>query len=91
MRTETQRLMKLNDEHKPHFILEPYITLARKLKPWQYEKGWLEMSHKHFTARFIAEGMTLLKRPAGEIKYQVAQKFSFQNLPVTTKQGELFL
>jgi 2'-5' RNA ligase len=91
LRTETQRLMKLNDEHKPHFILEPYITIARKLKPWQYEKGWLEMSHKHFTARFIAEGMTLLKRPAGEIKYQVSQKFSFQNLPVTTKQGQLFL
>ncbi|MBX9782872.1 MAG: 2'-5' RNA ligase family protein [Chitinophagaceae bacterium] len=90
IRTEAQRLMKLNDDNKPHFILEPHITIARKLQPWQYEKGWLEYSHKHFTSRFIADGMLLLKRPAGELKYQIAKRFEFQNLAVTTKQGELF-
>jgi 2'-5' RNA ligase len=90
IRTETQRLMKLNDENKPHFMLEPYITIGRKLKPWQYEKGWLELSNKHFTGRFIADSLSVLKRPAGELKYHLIQKFSFQNLPVTTKQGELF-
>jgi 2'-5' RNA ligase len=90
IRTDGQRLMKLNDDHKPHFIMEPHLTIARKLKPWQYEKGWLEYSDKHFTGRFIADGMTLLKRPEGEMKYHVTQRFSFQNLPVTTKQGELF-
>lgn len=90
IRKEAQALMKLNDEHKPHFMMEPYITIGRKLQPWQYEKGWLEYSHKHFTGRFIAHGMTLLKRPADEIKYQVLERFEFQNLPVTTKQGELF-
>jgi 2'-5' RNA ligase len=90
IRTDGQRLMKLNDDNKPHFIMEPHLTIARKLKPWQYEKGWLEYSNKHFTSRFIANGMTLLKRPEGEMKYHIAQKFEFQNLPVTTKQGELF-
>jgi hypothetical protein len=35
--------------------------------------------------------MLLLKRPVQELKYQVVQYFEFQNLPVTTKQGELFL
>ncbi len=90
VRTETQRLMKLNDDNKPHFIMEPHLTIARKLQPWQYEKGWLEYSHKHFTGRFIAEGMTLLRRPVGELKYQIAYRFEFQNLPVITKQGELF-
>ena len=95
IRSGTQRLMKLNDDNKPHFIMEPHLTIARKLKPWQYEKGWLEYSNKHFTGRFIADGMSLLKRPAGEsdsyrMKYQVVQRFEFQNLPVTTKQGELF-
>ena len=95
IRTDGQRLMKLNDEHKPHFILEPHLTIARKLKPWQYEKGWLEYSHKHFTGRFIAAGMTLLRRPEGEpdgyrVKYQAVERFDFQNLPVATKQGELF-
>ena len=96
IRTESQRLMKLNDDKKPHFIMEPHLTIARKLKPWQYEKGWLEYSHKHFTGRFIANEMTLLKRLAVEspegyrMKYQVAATFQFQNLPVITKQGELF-
>jgi len=91
IRAEGQRLMKLNDDNKPHFILEPHLTIARKLKPWQYEKGWLEYSNKHFTGRFIANTMLLLKRPVGELKYQVAGRFEFQNLPVTTKQGELFV
>jgi 2'-5' RNA ligase len=103
IRTQAQRLMKLNDDNKPHFILEPYIPIARKLVPWQYEKSWLEYSNKHFTGRFIADGMLLLKRPAGEndlaygqaggqrMKYQVVERFQFQNLPVVTRQGDLFM
>jgi 2'-5' RNA ligase len=90
IRSETQRLMKLNDDHKPHFIMEPHITIARKLLPWQYENGWLEYSHKHFTGRFIADAMLLLKRPVNEFKYEIVQRFAFENLPVHTKQGELF-
>ena len=90
VRSEAQRLMKLNDENKPHFILEPHLTIARKLKPWQYEKGWLEYSNKSFTGRFIADAMLLLKRPVGEMKYKIVRRFDFQNLPVLTKQGELF-
>jgi 2'-5' RNA ligase len=95
IRHETQRLMKLNDDNKPHFILEPHLTIATKLKPWQYEKGWLEYSNRNFSGRFIANSMTLLKRPVGEsdsyrMKYQVVNRFEFQNMPVTTKQGELF-
>ena len=90
IRSEAQRLLKLNDENKPHFILEPHLTIARKLKPWQYEKGWLEYSNKSFTGRFIADSMVLLKRPVDEMKYQAVMRFEFQNLPVATKQGELF-
>ena len=90
IRSESQRLMKLNDENKPHFILEPHINVGRKLKPWQYEKGWLEYSQKNFTGRFIADGISLLKRPVGEVRYSTVARFDFQNMPVTTKQGELF-
>ena len=90
IRTEAQRLMKFDDDNKPHFILEPHLTIARRLLPWQYEKGWQEYSHKHFTGRFIADSMLLLKRPVGELKYQIVRRFEFQNLPVETKQGELF-
>lgn len=90
IRSESQRLMKFDDEHKPHFIMEPFITVGRKLLPWQYEKGWLDYSNKHFTGKFIADSMLLLKREVGEMKFQVVQRFEFQNLPVITRQGELF-
>jgi len=90
VRHDTQRLMKLNDDNKPHFIMEPHLTIARKLEPWQYEKGWLEYSHRHFTGRFIADQMVLLKRPQGEKKYVTVKRFDFQNMPVSIRQGELF-
>lgn len=86
-----QRLMTLNKENKPHFIDNPYLTVARKLLPWQYEQGWLEYSNRHFTGRFIADGMLLIKRRVEEKAYQIVQRFEFMNLPVTTKQGELFM
>ncbi|HEY8690537.1 MAG TPA: 2'-5' RNA ligase family protein [Chitinophagaceae bacterium] len=91
IRHEAQRLMKLDNDNKPHFLMEPYITIARKLKPWQYEQSWLEYSNKQFTGRFIADAMLLLKRPVDEKKYQIVQRLEFQNLPVATKQGILFL
>ena len=90
VRTDGQRLMKLNNEHKPLFLTEPVISLARRLQPWQYEQGWLEMSHRHFTGRFIADGMLLMKRRYGDFNYEVIQRFVFENLPLLTKQGNLF-
>ena len=87
---ETQRLLKLDNENKPHFIDEPHFTISRKLLPWQYEKGWLEYSNRHFTGRFIAQDMLLIKRREGMKGYQIVQRFEFMNLPVATRQGELF-
>jgi hypothetical protein len=82
----------LNKENKPHFIETPHLSICRKLKPWQYEEGWLEFSSRQFTGRFIAESMLLLKRQAGQkTKFQIAKRLEFQNLPVTTKQGNLFI
>ena len=93
-----QQLMTLNKENKPHFMNDPHLTIARKLLPWQYEKGWLDYSHRHFTGRFVADGMLLLKRPLqfqldGSLltgKYKIIRRFEFMNLPVKAKQGELW-
>jgi 2'-5' RNA ligase len=90
IRSEAQRLMKLNNENKPHFIMEPHLTIARRLQPQQYEKGWLEFSNLQFTGRFIADAMLLLRRPIGEIKYEIVKRFEFKNMPVATVQGDLF-
>jgi hypothetical protein len=90
IKSDTQKLMKIDDEHKPYFMQEPHIIVARKLLPWQYEQAWQEYKHKQFTASFIADGMLLLKRKLGEMKYQIVSRFAFENLPVATVQGALF-
>lgn len=90
IRSEAQQLMKLNDDNKPHFIMEPYINIATKLQPLQYEKGWLEYCNLGFSGRFIADAMLLLKRAIGESQYKIAARFEFKNLPVSTTQGKLF-
>lgn len=90
IKTDAQRLMKLDADNKPYFPTDSHITIGSKLKPWQYEKAWLESSHKHFTGRFIADHMLLLRRQEGAYKYKVIESFTFENLPVEVKQGELF-
>lgn len=90
IRGEALPIMKLNATDKPQFLMEPTINISRKLQSHQYDSAWLEYSHKHFTGRFIAADMLLLKRPAGTLKYQIAQLFEFRNLPVSTVQGALF-
>jgi 2'-5' RNA ligase len=90
IRTDAQKLMKFDTDNKPHFMTDSFITIARKLKPWQYEKAWLEYQHKSFTGRFIAGSMLLLKRKEGDFKYRVLENFEFCNMPVDTKQGMLF-
>ena len=84
-----QQLFKTN-EQKPHFMEDSHITVARQLLPWQFEKGWLEYSHKHFTGRFIADSMLLLRRAEGVKSFQPVQRFEFLNMPVVTTQGVLF-
>ncbi|GAA4745202.1 2'-5' RNA ligase family protein [Flavisolibacter ginsenosidimutans] len=90
LKSATQ-LMTLKKDNKPHFIEESHLTICRKLKPWQFEESWLEYSHHHFSGRFIADSLILLRRPVGEIKYEAIMRFEFQNLPVATRQGSLFM
>jgi len=90
IRSGAQSMMKLDPERKPYFAVEPTMNIARKLQPWQYEKAWTEYAQKHFSGRFIANEMMLLKSYGKDQGWQVVQRFEFQNLPVHTKQGELF-
>ncbi len=87
---QAQAIMKIHNDNKVHFITEPHLTVARKLQPRQYEKAWTAYSQKHFTGRFIANSLLLLKRREGEKAYQVKDRLTLLNLPVETKQGELF-
>ena len=82
--------MKPDEEHKPHFIIEPFITIAAKLLPWQYEKAWMEFSNTNFTAMFMANEILLVKRKAGEKKYHTIKHFQFLNQKITAAQTSLF-
>ena len=86
-----QQLMTINKDTKAHFLDIPNVNIARKLVPWQYEKAWLEYSNLEFSGRFMADNIMLIKRKIGEKKYQPVQHFKFLNMPVTKKQGELFM
>ena len=84
-----QAVMKTK-EVKPHFMDNPHLTIARGLTPQQYEQAWLEYSHLHFSGKFIAKNMLLLRRPEGMKGYQTVKEFEFMNMPVVTTQGALF-
>jgi len=89
LRQNAQKFMKLDRDNKPHFITEPHLTIARKLQPWQYEKGWLEFQHANFHGRFIADHALLLKRKQGEY-YKQVEKFRFEGVKEDVTQAELF-
>jgi 2'-5' RNA ligase len=85
-----QKWMKPDNEHKPHFILEPHLTVARKLQAPQYEKAWIEYEHEPFSAAFMANDLLLLKRKPGE-HYSTVAKFSLEGKSVSeTIQSSLF-
>ncbi|HEU0226956.1 MAG TPA: 2'-5' RNA ligase family protein [Arachidicoccus soli] len=87
---ELQLPLKFDKDHKPHFITEPHITIARKLLPWQYEKGWLEWSHLDFSASFMTNDMVLLKRKDERSKYQIVAYFPFEGKRQTIQQTFMF-
>ena len=90
IKEQAQRLLKMDSVNRPNFMSQPHLTIVRKLKPWQYEQGWLELSHHHFSENFIATKMMLLRKKSDEKKFTAIETFEFQNLPMETKQGELF-
>ncbi len=87
---QIQQLLKQDNGHKPHFITEPYIKVASQLLPWQYEKGWLEYRHTHFSGTFLAGHLVLQKRKTGEKKYLAIQQLKLMNAPINSEQFTLF-
>jgi len=85
-----QPMIKTDNEHKPHFIMDPHMTVARKLLPWQYEKGWLEYSHSQFTGKFMADHVLLMRKQMDAKKYEVIKRFKLLGQKQTIEQSSLF-
>lgn len=90
IRTDGQALMKTDKQNKAHFILSPHVTIARRLKPWQYEEGWKEYQNKDFSGKFMAREMTLLRR-FGKNPYELVERFQFNGRgPRLSQQTSMF-
>lgn len=86
-----QAITKLDRWNKAHFITEPQITIAKKLKPWQYEKGWLQYEHTDFKTAFMVNDVLLLKRKIEDKGYTKVATFSLLNKPAQKiEQAVLF-
>jgi len=87
---QVQAYIKPDAQHKPHFITEPFISIAQKLLPWQYEKGWLELSNTHFNASFTVNEILLLKKKDGSNGYKIIERFPLLNQVNKLQQASLF-
>lgn len=86
-----QNLLQLNADNKPFFTNDLFLPIAIKLKPWQYEKGWMKYSQLHFSGKFVAEEIQLLRKRSGEKQMKLIKRFCFSANVVKTEQGNLFL
>ncbi|MFT4204615.1 MAG: 2'-5' RNA ligase family protein [Chitinophagaceae bacterium] len=73
-----------------HCITEPHITLARSLQHWQYEKGWQEWQHVHFSARFDVREILLLKKDVLRPRFDVVASLPLLGQKNEMVQGALF-
>lgn len=90
IRIKTNKVLTLDPENKPRFIMKPHVTIARKLLPWQYEQSSIEYSERSYSGMFVADKMLLLKRQIGEQKYQLIGEFFFNGLNGPAIQPGLF-
>lgn len=87
---EIQSLIKLDKEHKPHFITDPHLTIARQLQHWQFEQGWREYENSEFSGRFMADHVLLMRKRWQEKKYELIGRFAMQGVKQTVEQIQLF-
>lgn len=90
VRFEARRLMKLNEHTKPHFAKDPVLPLAFRIPEDQMEQVSHAYEGKRFEGKILADAMLLLKKPQGQVQWQIAGRYEFMNLPVTAQQGCLF-
>jgi 2'-5' RNA ligase len=85
--------VKADNKYYPYFILNPHLTLCKRLDREQYEKSVIEYTRQNFSDAFTANEMLLLRRPLTEPgNYKQVARFTFGGPEVcdTTMQLSLF-
>lgn len=67
-----QSYLQISKDNKPFFVSDPYVTVAKKLLPWQYTNAWLQYSQQHFTCSFMVNELLLLKRASTQQNFSIA-------------------
>jgi 2'-5' RNA ligase len=86
---EIKSLTNIPDK-RPHFLNDPFFSLAFKLPSIIYDKAWLEYKDRSFSGSFIANKLLLLKKGEGDNYYKFQEELFFGNKRVSVKQADLF-
>jgi hypothetical protein len=81
-----QRMLK-SLSNKPHFITEPYLLFASKLKPWQYEKSLPAYQYKSFTGRCVVQQLELWKKESPQQAFRQIARFPLQSAPAAVQHS----
>lgn len=76
LRSRFSNLLR-TEEHRPHFITTPHLTVARGMNEDQHIKAWTDWKDKKYNSQFRADKMELLKRKFSGGKYESIAEFSF--------------
>ncbi len=75
---------------RPYYNYYPAIGIATKLQPSQYHTIWKSYEHRKFSASFIADHLMVLRKNSQARGWSILNRFSFENIPIQSKQGVLF-
>ena len=90
IRSDAKGLLQVNKETKPMIMLQPHIGIVRKLKPDVFEKSWPGYKASTFNSSFVADEMVMLRRLKHDHKWQLVNRFGFENRTLPSVQGKLF-
>ncbi len=85
-----QQLLKADKERKPHFILQPYMAIASHMSNEQFEQCFTFVSNTHFSGRFMADQLILLRKREGEKRFTELMRCPMKHTLSTCSQPELF-
>lgn len=87
-----KRYIKADNKFPPRFILNPHLTLCKRLTEKQYENSVEEYSPLKFSDKFTAAEMILLRRPIIEVEnYREVGRFKFEGPDSCDKTIQLSL
>jgi 2'-5' RNA ligase len=78
MKIKFSGFLRPTKHQKPFFILNPHLTIARRMLESQYYRAWEEWKDTEYISTFRANEMILLKRKITGGKCETIARFPFE-------------